>query len=196
MDELSSRQRQIIEAAVKIIGEKGIQEFTTKNLAKEVGVSEAALYRHFSGKIEILEVLLDSMNREVRLLRERVLNLAEQGNLLAIRKIFSARCDFLTANPYYTRVIFAEEIFQNEASLKQKIYQIMIQHQQVVETLLFRAKEQNEIHETLDLPEISLMVMGSFRHLVTQWRLSGFSFSLKDRFLNFFETFQNLVRKK
>ena len=50
----SERQIQIIEAATKRIDKYGIQELTTKNLAADIGLSEAALYRHFKSKNDIL----------------------------------------------------------------------------------------------------------------------------------------------
>ena len=52
--EFTNRQIEIIEAAKKLIGEKGIQNITTKNLAKEMAFTEAALYRHFKNKNEYL----------------------------------------------------------------------------------------------------------------------------------------------
>ena len=54
----SERQQQIVETAIKLIADKGIQNLTTKNLAKEIGISEPALYRHFSSKLEILKAVI------------------------------------------------------------------------------------------------------------------------------------------
>ena len=46
----SDRQIEIMEAATQRIDHYGIQELTIKNLASDIGVSEAALYRHFKSK--------------------------------------------------------------------------------------------------------------------------------------------------
>ena len=54
----SKRQIEIIEAATILIGQKGIQNLTTKNLAAEIGFSEPALYRHFKNKSDILQSVL------------------------------------------------------------------------------------------------------------------------------------------
>ncbi|MGD9706046.1 MAG: TetR family transcriptional regulator, partial [Candidatus Delongbacteria bacterium] len=43
MTELTERQKEILEKAIKIIAEEGIQNLTIKNLSKAVGVTEAAL---------------------------------------------------------------------------------------------------------------------------------------------------------
>jgi len=43
----------VVEAALKLIGEHGMSALTTAALAKEVGMSEANIYRHFRNKEEI-----------------------------------------------------------------------------------------------------------------------------------------------
>ena len=44
---ISERQKEIIDAAGRILTESGIGGLTTKKLALEMGFSEAAIYRHF-----------------------------------------------------------------------------------------------------------------------------------------------------
>jgi len=46
-NKLSSRQSEIINTAIKLIGEGGIQALTIKNISSEIGIAESALYRHF-----------------------------------------------------------------------------------------------------------------------------------------------------
>ena len=62
---LSKRQSEIINTAVRLIGEGGIQALTIKKLSSEIGVAESALYRHFKNRTEILETLLDSIKENV-----------------------------------------------------------------------------------------------------------------------------------
>ena len=52
------RKQQIIDAARKLIIRKGSEHLTVRALAKEVGLIEAAIYRHFKSKLEILSFLM------------------------------------------------------------------------------------------------------------------------------------------
>ena len=54
----TKRQIEIIDASKDLIGEKGVQNLTIKNLAKKMSFSEPALYRHFKDKTQILKGLL------------------------------------------------------------------------------------------------------------------------------------------
>src|SRR5512137_1985229 len=55
------RKKQIMDAARKLIMRAGSEHVTVRNMAKEVGISEAAIYRHFKSKTEILSFLADSV---------------------------------------------------------------------------------------------------------------------------------------
>ncbi|HLA81310.1 MAG TPA: TetR/AcrR family transcriptional regulator [Thermoleophilia bacterium] len=48
------RRQQLIEAAVLLIGRRGIDGTTVSKISAEVGLSEMAAYRHFASKREIL----------------------------------------------------------------------------------------------------------------------------------------------
>ena len=51
----TKRQNEIIDAALKLTAEGGIQNLTVKHLADTIGVTEPALYRHFRNKAEIVK---------------------------------------------------------------------------------------------------------------------------------------------
>jgi AcrR family transcriptional regulator len=53
------RRGQIAEAALKLVVSEGVSALTVKNIAREVGVTPPALYRHYAGKTEILAAALD-----------------------------------------------------------------------------------------------------------------------------------------
>jgi AcrR family transcriptional regulator len=53
------RRAEIAGAALKIVGEYGVAGMTVARVAEEVGISGPALYKHFSGRTEILEAAMD-----------------------------------------------------------------------------------------------------------------------------------------
>ena len=50
----TERKKEIVDAVLKIVGERGLTSLSTKTIAEEVGVSTGALFRHFSSLQEIL----------------------------------------------------------------------------------------------------------------------------------------------
>lgn len=76
----SIRKKQIIDAARKIIIKKGSEHLTLRAMAREVGFSEAAIYRHFKNKNEVLSFLMNTIMDEM--LHELINGVAENPNNL------------------------------------------------------------------------------------------------------------------
>jgi AcrR family transcriptional regulator len=70
------RRRQIVEAAIVEFSTRGYREVGTSDVARRVGVSEPAIYRHFSSKLEIYLAALDHSTRTID---EAWRSLAAQG---------------------------------------------------------------------------------------------------------------------
>ncbi len=57
-------KERILESALKLFSKQGIRETTIKDIAKEVGVTEGAIYRHFISKDEIIKKLFGIYSEE------------------------------------------------------------------------------------------------------------------------------------
>lgn len=53
------RRREIADAALSVFGESGLASLTTAAIAKKVGVTDAALFRHFDSKHEVIAAAID-----------------------------------------------------------------------------------------------------------------------------------------
>ena len=67
----SKRQKEIIDAAISLIAQNGIEGLTTKTLAAAVGISEPALYRHFANKSEIVRAMLSCFDNNLENLKNQ-----------------------------------------------------------------------------------------------------------------------------
>jgi len=54
---LTPRQQEILNASLKVIDRDGLKGFTMKNVAGQIGVTDAAPYKHFPDKGAILRAL-------------------------------------------------------------------------------------------------------------------------------------------
>lgn len=173
----SERQQQIVETAIKLIAEKGIQNLTTKNLAKEIGISEPALYRHFNSKLEILKAVITyfqiKMQPAIKKLNKSV------NSLNKIESFILEHLKIINQNPDFAKVIFSEANFQNEENLILKMNNMMKQSHKILETIIQSGQKRNEIRSDISSLSIVRMVIGSMRLLITQWSMSGMIFNLE-----------------
>jgi AcrR family transcriptional regulator len=56
---LSETRERILDAAATVVRERGLSRATTKEIARAAGLSEAALYRHFTDKVDLFVKVLD-----------------------------------------------------------------------------------------------------------------------------------------
>ena len=81
-----NRRSDILKAAEKLMHARGLSGVTTRQIAKEVGCSEGALYVHFKGRLELLLAMLEEslpgMLKPLAALRESVGSGSPQENLV------------------------------------------------------------------------------------------------------------------
>lgn len=188
----SKRQQQIINESIKLIHTKGIQGLTTKNLAKAIDVTEAAIYRHFKSKDDILATILDDFRKSFYTYSQTVLS-SENTAKEKLRQVLSQLTLVFYENPYIVSVIFSDEIFKNKEQLYNKIIQIITQNNKCFVSIVEEGQAKNEIRNDVTSAEIAVIIMGSFRMIVKNWQLKKQIYSLKVRSDEFIESLFKLL---
>lgn len=171
--EFSERQIEIMEAATKRIDQYGIQELTIKNLAADLHLSEAALYRHFKSKNEILLGLLSYFIYDMNTRLAPIIEKTDENPSTLLREIFESQLASFAARPAIVSVIFSEGIFQFNKELSMKVA-IMMEIMQVnIGTIVSRGQNEKKIAKLLGSDAITTIIMGSMRMVVLKWKLSG-----------------------
>ncbi len=174
----TERQKEILDTALDLISHKGIQGLTIKNLSKEIGISEPAIYRHFENKIEILLKILDLFKDSSGSIFEE----AMQSDTRAIHKIerlFSRHFSKFAESPTLVSVIFSEEIFRSEPVLIEKIAEVINRNSQILRKIIISGQDRGEIRDDLEAGHIAIIIMGSLRLFVKQWQFSGYNFNIE-----------------
>lgn len=171
--DFTERQIEIMEAATLRIDKFGIQELTIKNLASDLSLSEAALYRHFKSKNEILLGLLTyfilEMNERIAVI---IANKEKQPSEL-LKQIFVSQLNIFVQKPAIVSVIFSEGIFQFNKELSEKVSTMMALMQKNINALIVRGQNEGVYGKLLGADTITTIIMGSMRMVVLKWKLSG-----------------------
>jgi len=183
MAELTQRQEEIIDKAIRLIDQKGIQGLTIKNLAKETGVTEGAIYRHFENKKQIICSILDMFREKMKAFQASTRS-AEKSTYEKIQGTLNNLGKFFEANPAIVSVIFAEEIFQNDNELSEKVAELIKENQEFMLALIQEGKANGELRRDLDDQMMVSSILGSFRLIVKMWKMEKFSVSLENSLEN------------
>lgn len=188
----TERQTQIIEKSIELIATLGIQGFTIKNLAKAIGISEPAIYRHFDHKTDILITILDNF-KEMGEFMTLMSNNSDDTAIEKIEFLFTKMMEIFIEQPAIISVIFSEEIFKNDEILKEKIVEIHNMHQLNIEMIVESGQLNKDIRSDIDKSSLALIFMGSLRLLVKRWDLNNQNFDLNKEGAKLLNTFKLLT---
>jgi len=190
----TDRQKEIVEAALELITEKGIQGLTIKNLSKKIGISEPAIYRHFDNKIQILISILEFFKDNTEQIFKKELNNNDKA-IDKIEHLFTRHFASFSTTPSLVSVIFAEEIFRNEPMLIEKISEVINKNDQILTAIITEGQNSGELRSDMDAKNLSIVIMGSLRLFIKKWQFSGFSFDLPLEGQQLVESIKLIIKK-
>ncbi len=190
----TKRQIEIIDASKDLIGRKGIQNLTIKNLAKKMSFSEPALYRHFKDKTAILKALL-LFHREI--IKSGIFKILEsdKSSIVKFQEILKFKFAHIEKNPALVMVIFSETSFQYSSVLSSLVAKIMEQRSKKIIDLLREGQKNNEIRNDVEAEQLATIIMGGIRKTILSWKLEGFKSDLNLEGEKLWITIQKLIKK-
>jgi TetR/AcrR family transcriptional regulator len=114
------RRRQILEVLAAELESHPGSRITTAALARAVGVSEAALYRHFASKAKMFEALIDFAEDSVFTLVNRIIE-QERSAPARCERITMLLLGFAERNPGITRVLLGDALVGENERLRVRV---------------------------------------------------------------------------
>lgn len=189
------RRRQVVSATLKIVSEKGARNLTTAAIAREVGISEANLYRHFASKDEILMETVKMIGAGLEKNVEKVFQFSGTP-LEKLRKIFALHLAFIQEHEGIPRLVFSEEIHAGNQKLKAKLLQTINAYAGKLESLVREGQAVGLLNRNMDAGSVSLTIIGMLQVTILRWSLNGFSFSLMREGLKLWRNFERCIKKE
>jgi len=177
----SVRRKQIMDAARKLIMRAGSEHVTVRNMAKEVGISEAAIYRHFKSKAEILSFLADSVADG---LLHDIDTASSVGftSLDIIDEILRTHLSRIEQRRGLSFLVLAEIISFGDKFLNKKVSDNIQIYIDRLKLLLSDGVRAGLIRPEIDLEAAALLLFGMIQGLVNIWALNGYKFDIVKRY--------------
>jgi AcrR family transcriptional regulator len=175
------RQRQIVEAARKLIIKYGSEHLTVRKIAKEVGISEAAIYRHFKSKRDILfflaahvsNILFDGIDRTAAL---------NCTSLETIDGILKNHLSIIEQKKGTFFQVIAEIISFGDKKLNKKVTESIDNYMNRLKGFLSDGIEAGQVRRDIDLEATATLLFGMIQGLVNIWALGNYSFNLSEKY--------------
>ncbi len=167
-----ARRAATVEAFVDLAARTNPSDISTTAIARHMGVTQGALFKHFPTKEAILEAVMGWVAER---LLTRVDAAARQAAspLAALEAVFMAHVAFVTAHPGVPRMLFGELQRAEMSGPKRMAQTLIARYGERVRALLAQGKAVGEVRSGVDEGTAALLFIGSVQGLVMQSLLAG-----------------------
>ncbi|CCK78030.1 MAG: nucleoid occlusion factor SlmA [Oleispira antarctica] len=164
-----SRREQILQAVVHMLEANPGGKITTANIAKTVGVSEAALYRHFPSKAKMFEGLIEFIEDAIFSRTHRILQDFPEADVRC-EKTLTLVLTFAEKNPGMCRLLAGDALAGETDRLRHRIHQFFerleTQLKQILREAELREQKVTSISLTATANMLNALVEGRIRQYV------------------------------
>ncbi|GBE13491.1 nucleoid occlusion factor SlmA [bacterium BMS3Bbin14] len=166
-DKLTVRQEEILTAALEIVAAEGSRALTMKRVARAVGVTEAAIYRHFENKRHLLLALYGYVKE--LLLSELSPVLAEDRPAPERLALFvETMLDYLSKHKGINLILLAETIYHQDEELRKAMLDIFSSFRELAKTLIMAGMTSGDFRRDIDIDGFATSLAGMMQSVLTK----------------------------
>lgn len=192
---LLHRRESIIISTIEVLDEVGLQNLSTKLIAKREGVSEGTLFRHFKNKTEIMIAVIDHFSQFDNAIIETSMK-REISPIETIRQFVCSYAEYYENYPAITALIQAYDSLMRDSGLSDKVRFIINKRSNFIIETVKEGQKNGTIKSDISSELIEDLITGGSREICLKWRMAKFNFSIKDRTLAMFDMLSNAFIEK
>ena len=169
-----SRKQQILEVLASELETNPGLRITTAGLAGAVGVSEAALYRHFASKAKMFEALIDFAEESVFGLINKITE-NEKDAAVRCEKIIQLLLAFSEKNPGITRILIGDALLGENERLHARVMQFFERLETQLKQILREANLSDGTRAISDMEAAANQMLTYIEGKLSQFVRSSFS---------------------
>lgn len=170
-------RQKILDAAARLFSQRGFGNTPTSLLAREAGISEGSIYRHFSSKDEIFLHLISEVRTELESTMEEALAQARcQSGLERISCALEVYSEFVRDNHKCFALIFRDaptRAGHGDSVVQDELRAIHDYILNIIHEGLLRGVKEKSVRGDVDLPTMAAMICSMILGM-TRMRFFGF----------------------
>jgi TetR/AcrR family fatty acid metabolism transcriptional regulator len=188
------RQDQIIDAARKLVVKHGSEHVTVGRIAKEVGISEGAIYRHFKSKSAVLSGLADRISDDLLGdINDHIYT--SSTSLEFLDTVLKNHLSTIQQRKGISFQVIAEIISFGDKKLNKKVSEVINNYVISLKHLLSEGIKTGEVKEDTDIEAAAFLLFGMIQGLVNIWALSNYDFDLEKKYERLWKVFRTSITR-
>jgi len=174
MSKNPNRRQQILETLAAQLEENPGMPIRTASLAKAIGISEAALYRHFPSKAKMFEALIQ-FSEETIFSRISKINQEQKSAVVRCEAIMHLVLTFSQRNPGIVRILTGEALMGESEKLRTRVTQLFDRLEVQIKQILREGVLHGELSDSINIAVIANIFSTYLEGKLSQYRRSAFS---------------------
>lgn len=187
------RKEEIVQAALAVIGKRGVRALTIAAIAETAGMSEANIYRHFGGKDDIHFALTDFIGAAV-MGKAATIAAGSRKPLEKLETIYFSHMALIREHPGIPRFIFSEDVQLGNQKLAKAIAFRMGSYVETLAGIIAAGINEGDLRQGIAPRETALTLIGMIQFTALRWTIGGASFDLRGEAEKLWDNFCCLVR--
>jgi len=165
------RKAEILQTTLRLAFEVGPDMVTTGMIAREMGVTQPSLYKHFQNKEKIWIEVAEYLTGRIRENLERC-RAADIAPVDRIRMQVMDHLDLVEENPALPEIMVLRDLHKSQSVLRDQILESMTTFHSVLVENVRAAQEKGIFRKGLDASDAASLILGIIQSLVLRMMLS------------------------
>ena len=158
------RKEEIVRAALEIVEQCGLDKLNINDIAAKIELVPAAIYRHFTGREEIVAALIEYIDKRLRYNLSQV-DIVTGTPIAKLKALFEMQVSLLKEEAAIPRVLYFLLSSDRNLELKASMLSAVSFYVQQVKKLLLQGQEKGEISLDIDVMAAAMMLLGMVQPL-------------------------------
>jgi len=170
----NNRRQEILETLAAQLEQNPGTPIRTASLAKAVGISEAALYRHFPSKAKMFESLIQ-FSEETIFSRINLIQQEHKNAIIRCEAVMRLLLTFADRNPGIVRILLGDAIMGESEKLRIRVSQFFDRLELQIKQFLREGVMHQELPESTNVAVMANFILAYIEGRINQFQRSNFS---------------------
>jgi AcrR family transcriptional regulator len=171
LDNFLTRKEKITITSIMILNEHGIQGLTTREIAKRQKITEPAIYRHFSGKNEIIMSIIEHFNIFDEMISNTIIE-NEMTSIEALEYYVRSLSGYYENYPEITTLMFSMDVYRYDEKLNNAMMEILKRRDDLIAEVVRKGQEAKELDNSISSDSLSNIIIDMLWGTIKRWKLN------------------------
>ena len=171
------RKAELVEVTLRLADKVGPDRLSTEAIADAVGVTQAAIFRHFPKKQDLWEAVAARIGEtfQGRWTKVERLDVSSEQKL---RRLILGQLKLIRSTPAIPAILFSRELHVENDRLRKVLFGLMQRFHGLAARFIREGQRTREFRPDVDADDAAFLVIGTVQGLVLRWSLSKRGFDL------------------